>query len=221
MNLIYLFLLAPFFIYWCIKEKAGLQISITVLFCIWAVILYRHFKEKIPLDVDITWVIVVAIFCFDLFFGKKIDALLSKGGLRAYMITAAVVSFLMILYRPNYEFVLPGGIMLGISIGYCLNKRYIGFKSSDVLGRKGIKKWLSLLARFGLGVAVLAVIVLRINTIMLQIPNSPYLSQYILIHAFLCYAILGMWVFVAAPWVFLKVNLAGINANDSTGNNDK
>jgi hypothetical protein len=217
MDLIYLFLLLPFFIYWCINEKAGLQISITVLLCIWAVILYRHFKESIPLDVDFTWIIVPVIFCIDLFLGKKINALLSKGGIRAYMITAAAVSFLMILYHPSVEYVLPGGILLGLSIGYYLNRRYIGFKSSDVLGRKGIKKWLTLLARFVLGTAILALILYRINQIMPQIPNS----QYILIYGFLCYAIISMWVSVAAPWIFIKLNLAGADTNDSTGSNDK
>jgi len=217
MNLIYLFLLAPFFIFWCINEKAGLQICITTLLCIWAVFLYANFKEKIPLDIDFTWIIVAVIFCVDLFLGKKIDALLSKGGLRAYIITAAVVSFLMILYRPSFEYVYPGGIMLGISIGYCLNKRYIGFKSSDVLDRKGVIKWLTLLARFILGTAVIALVLFRINEFMPRISNS----QYILIYGFLCYAIIGMWVFVAAPWLFIKLRLAGANLNNSTEQNDK
>jgi len=217
MNLIYLFLLAPFFIYWCINEKAGLQISITILLCIWAVFIYAHFKENIPLDIDLTWIIVAVIFCIDLFLGKKIDVLLSKGGLRAYMITAAVVSFLMILYRPSFEYVFPGGIMLGISIGYCLNKRYIGFKSSDVLDRKGAIKWLALIARFILGTAVIALVLFRINVFMLKISNS----QYIQIYGFLCYAIIGLWVFVAAPWVFIKLRLAGANLNNSTEQNDK
>jgi len=217
MELIYLFMLLPFFIYWCINEKVGLQISITVLLCIWAVLLYRHFKEDIPFNIDFTWIIVAIIFCVNLFLGKKINALLSKGGLRAYIITAAVVSFLMILYRPSFEYVFPGGIMLGLSIGYCLNIRYIGFKSSDVLDRKGMIKWLTLLARFFLGTAILAVIIFRVNKIILQITNS----QYILIYGFLCYAILGLWVFVAAPWLFIKLRLTGVNANDSTEQNDK
>jgi len=215
MDLIYLFLLAPFFIYWCINEKAGLQISITVLLCIWSVLIYRNFKEDILLDIDLTWVIVAFLFCIDLFLGKKINFLLSKGGVRAYMITASVVSFLLILYHPSVEYVFPGGILLGLSIGYYVNKRYIGFKSADTLGIKGIKKWLIIAARFILGTAVLAVIIFRVHQIMLQLSNS----LYILIYGFLCYAVMGLWVFVAAPWVFLKIHLAGID--DSTENNDK
>jgi hypothetical protein len=217
MDLIYLFLLIPFFIYWCINEKAGLQLSITVILCIWTVLLYWYFKEKILLNINFTWIIVAVIFCVYLFLGKKLNRLLSKGGLRAYIITAAMVSFLMILYRPSFEYIFPGGIMLGLSIGYCLNKRYIGFKSSNVLNRKGVIKWLTLLARFVLGIAVLAVILLRVNQIMRQISNS----QYILIYGFLCYAVMSLWVSVAAPWVFTKISLAGIYENDSTEQNDK
>jgi hypothetical protein len=217
MDLIYLFLLIPFFIYWCINEKAGLQLSITVILCIWTVLLYWHFKEKISLDIDFTWIIIAVIFCIYLFLGKKLNRLLSKGGLRAYIITAAMVSFIMILYRPNFEYVFPGGIMLGFCIGYCLNKRYIGFKSSDVLNRQGMLKWLTLLARFILGTAVLAVILFRVNEIMSQISNS----QYILIYGFLCYAVMSLWVSVAAPWLFTKIRLAGISVNDSTEQNAK
>ena len=215
MDLIYLFLLAPFFIYWCVNEKAGLQIGITVLLCIWSVLIYRHFKEDISLDIDLTWVIVAFLFCIDLFLGKRINFLLSKGGVRAYMITAAVVSFLMILYHPSVEYVFPGGILLGLSIGYYVNKRYIGFKSVDTLRIKGIKKWLIMAARFILGVAVLAVIIFRVNQIMINISNNIY----ILIYGFLCYAVMSLWVSVAAPWVFIKIHLAG--TDDSTGNNDK
>jgi FtsH-binding integral membrane protein len=217
MNLIYLFLLLPFFIYWCISEKVGLQLGIVVILCIWTVLLYWYFKEKISLDIDFTWIIIAVIFCVCLFLGKKLNRLLSKGGLRAYIITSAVVSFLMILFRPSYEYVFPGGIMLGLCIGYCLNKRYIGFKSSDVLNRKGIIKWLTLLARFILGIAVIAGILFRVNEIMRQISNS----QYILIYGFLCYAIISLWVSVAAPWLFIKIRLAGVDANDSTEQNDK
>jgi len=215
MDLIYLFLLAPFFIYWCINEKAGLQIGITVLLCIWSVLIYRNFKENIPVDIDLTWIIVAFIFCVDLFLGKKIIFLLSKGGVRAYMITAAVVSFLMILYHPSVEYVFPGGILLGLSIGYYMNNRYIGFKSKCFLGTKGIKKWLIMLARFILGTAVLAVIVYRVNQIMANISNHIY----ILIYGFLCYAVMSLWVSVAAPWVFIKLHLAG--TDDSTESNDK
>jgi len=219
-DLIYLFLLIPFFIYWCINEKAGLQICITTILCIWAVLLYRHFKEDILIDIDLSWIIVFVFFGVDLFVGKKIDALLAKGGMRAYMITASAVSFCMILYRPSYEYVYPGGILLGICIGYCLNKRYIGFKSADVLERKGTKKILTLIARFVLGTALIPVILLRVNQIIEGIIQRNGNNHYIQIYAFLCFAVMALWVSVAAPWVFTKIKLAGLNTADSTKQND-
>jgi len=36
----------------------------------------------------------------------------------------------------------------------------------------------------------------------------------------LCYAIVSLWVFVAAPWLFIKLRLAGVNADNSTGQSD-
>jgi len=219
-DLIYLFLLIPFFIYWCINEKAGLQICITTILCIWAVLLYRHFKEDILINIDLSWIIALVLFSIDFFVGKKIDALLAKGGIRAYMITASAVSFCMILYRPAYEYVYPGGILLGLSIGYYLNKRYIGFKSADVLERKGIKKAFTLIARFVLGTAVIPVVLLRVNQIIEGIIQRNGNNHYIQIYAFLCYMVMALWVFVAAPWVFIKIKLAGLNAADSAEKND-
>jgi len=219
-DLIYLFLLIPFCIYWCINEKAGLQICITTILCIWAVLLYRHFKEDILIDIDLSWIIVFVFFGVDLFVGKRIDALLAKGGMRAYMITASAVSFCMILYRPSYEYVYPGGILLGMCIGYCLNKRYIGFKSADVLERKGAKKVLTLIARFVLGTALIPVILLRVNQIIEGIIQRNGNNHYIQIYAFLCFAVTALWVSVAAPWVFTKIKLAGLNAAESTEKND-
>jgi hypothetical protein len=219
-DLIYLFLLIPFFIYWCINEKAGLQICITTVLCIWAVLLYRRFKEDIPIDIDLSWIIVLVLFGVDFFVGKKIDALLAKGGMRAYMITASAVSFCMILYRPAYEYVYPGGILLGICIGYCLNKRYIGFKSTDVLERKGIKKALTLIARFALGTVLIPVVLLRVNQIIDGIIQRNGNNHYIQIYAFLCFAVIALWVSVAAPWVFIKIKLAGLGTAESAEKND-
>jgi hypothetical protein len=219
-DLIYLFLLIPFFIYWCINEKAGLQICITTILCIWAVLLYRHFKEDISIDVDLSFIIAAVFFGIDLLIGKKINALLSKGGMRAYLITASMVSFFMILYRPTFEYVYPGGILLGICLGYYFNKRYIGFKSADVLERKGIKKALTLIMRFVLGTALLAIILLRVNQLINDIIQRNGNDHYIQIYAFLSYMVMALWVSVAAPWVFTKIKLAGLNAPDSAEKND-
>jgi len=205
MELLFLYLTLPFFIYWCINEKIGLQLSVVVLLSMWAVFIYGNFKEYLPVNVDFTWIIIAVVFCGYLFLRKKIETLLVKGGFRVCVITTAFVSFLMILYRPGFEFVFPGGSLLGFGTGYCINKRYVGFKSSDIMQRKGIKKYVTLFVRFLLGMFVLALIIFRVENIIQKISEH----QNIYLYNFLCYALISLWVSVAAPWLFIKLRLAG------------
>jgi len=203
MMFIYFMLILSYLIYWCINEKTGLQLGIVALLSIWVISVYRQLEIDLP--INISWLIFAVIFCGYLLLRRKIETLLSMGGFRAYIISTAVVSFLLILYRPNYEFVIPGGFLLGLGAGYCLNKRFIGFKSADVLNRKGAVKYLTLIARFLLGAAVLVLIEYRIVKIIGVVAER----QNIMLYCFLCYGILSLWVSVAAPWVFLKLRLAG------------
>ena len=217
MELIFLFLLLPFFIYWCVNEKVVLQLGIVVVLSIWAIFLYRHLNEKIHISMDIRWIIVAIIFCGYLLLRNKIEALLSKFGFRGFMIASAAASFLMILYLPSLEFVFSGGIMFGLGTGYCLNKRFIGFKSADVLQRKGIVKYLTLFARFIIGTAALALILLRVEKFMPLIAER----QNIYLYCFLCYAVLSLWVSVAAPWAFIKLRLAETSIMESKEHEQK
>ena len=87
-----------FFVYWCVSEKVGLQLAIVVLISNWLISVYWQLYELSPLNIDFSWVIIAVVFCGYIFLSGKIEALLLKGGFRAYLITAAVVSFIMILY---------------------------------------------------------------------------------------------------------------------------
>jgi len=216
MDLFFLFLILPFFIYWCINEKTGLQLGIVFLLSIWVVFLFRYLDIRLPIDIDLRWIIVAVIFTGYIFLrGKlrckmrgKLGAVLSKGNFRAYLISAAVVSFVIILYRPSHEFVFLGGFFMGMCAGYCVIKRYTGFKSNDVLQRTGSKKYITLFARFVLGMAGLALIFSALQKIILNFSESQNINLY----GFLCYALLGFWVFAATPWIFIKLRLAGTDA---------
>jgi len=206
---LFLLLVFSFFIYWCIDEKSGLQLCIITLLSIWFILAYQQIsaENNFPLSLRLSWVIIAVIFTAFLFLHKKLEELFKKGSFRAYMITAAIVSFLLILYRPIFYFVIPGGILLGMSLGYCLNKKYIGFKSKDYLEMKGYKKIIILFARFFIGLAVLALIIYRILIILQHVTEN----QNIFLYLFLCCTLLSLWVSVAAPWIFIKLRLTGSN----------
>jgi len=222
-NLEYAFLLLllvfSFFIYWCINEKTGFQICIITLLSLWLVFVYQKmniyihpwlFENNFPVSFRLSWIIIAVVFFVFLLVRKKAEELLLKGGFRAYMISIAVVSFLLILYRPDFYFIMPGGFLLGMGIGYCLNKKYIGFKSSDFLLRKGKSKLLTLLARFFIGISIFALIIYRVLFIFQHVTES----QNIFLYVFLCCSLLSLWISVAAPWIFIKLRLAGVVAEN-------
>jgi len=205
-TMILLLALLPFAVYWCINEKTGLQLGIIFLLSVWAVSLVKSLRVMYHIDIQFEWIVIAVIFCVYIFFGNRIEAALSKGGFRAFLVAAAVVSFIMILYRPSLEFVLFGGSFIGMCAGYCINKRFIGFKSSDVLQRTGFKKAVVLLARLVLGMTVLILIYYRVENIILNFSESQNINLY----GFLCYALMSLWIFIAAPWLFIKLRLAGV-----------
>jgi len=191
------------FVFWCINEKIGFQICIVALITSWVIALYLHLEFN--LSYDFRWVITALIFCGYLLLRKPLEKLFAKGGFRAYMIGAALVSFLMIVYRPRLDMIFYAGSVLGLGVGYCLNKRFIGFKSSEMPERKGIKMILFLFARFLIGMAGLAIIGFRVGVFVFKV----YENQNINLYCFVCSALICFWVSIAAPWLFIKLRLAG------------
>jgi undecaprenyl-diphosphatase len=265
------YLLLPL-VYWCVDEKKGLHLYITVLISLWinlslkflldqprpffegydpsvgiisasfnglpsghaqiALVMYfiiaSWLKKKwayvcaallcfligfsriylgvhFPTDVAAGWLLGGVILCGYFLLRGKIEALFARGGFRAGMYASAAVSFVMILYLPNQELLIPGGILFGIGAGFCLNRRYIGFSSNALLGRTGIKKYLTLTARLVLGIAIAILFFLAIGKIIPQIASLNNEKLF----GFACFALLGLWGSVAAPWVFVKLRLAG------------
>lgn len=218
--MIYIFLniaiILSFCIYWCVNEKIGLQLSIVILLSAWTFHLINNMDIKFPVDIEIGW-LIIAIFIFGYILLRKIlERLFLKGGYRAYMIATAVISFSLIIYHPGINFIVPGGVIFGLGIGYCLNKKHVGFDSANLLQRTGILKYVTLLARLALGITILILMVYRVERIIFGMTEN----QNIYLYGFLCYTLIGFWVTIAAPWLFIKLRIAGIKSDIITPNED-
>ena len=157
-----------------------------------------------PTDVLGGWVIGGLILCIYFLFEKRIETTLKAGGTRAGLITAAALSFFMILYRPSEIILIPAGITLGMAAGYCLNRLYIGFTVSALFGRTGISLYLTLAGRYTVGTAVLVLLYISTGKLTSVLINS---GNYDLV-VFLRYALLALWVFSGAPLLFRFTRLA-------------
>ncbi|MCL2243673.1 MAG: hypothetical protein FWC03_04305 [Treponema sp.] len=211
------FILIPSFVYWCIDEKKGMGLSAAVLLSIWIVFFLEYYKVLLPFGFVLSLIIASVIFLVYFLFAKKIEPLFAKGGFRAGMIISAVVSFLMIMRLPNDKFLVPGGILLGVGAGYCLNWRYIGFKSrllteSASASAQGIiVKCLVMLVRFLLGSTGFMLILAATGRL---IPQD---SGNINLYNFIRYALSGLWVSAASPWIFIRLRLAGKSITGDAG----
>ena len=157
-----------------------------------------------PTDIFGGWILGALVLCFYFVFKTRLEELLEKAGVRAQMISITAVSFIMILYRPNEELLMPGGILLGLGAGYILNKLYIGFTGSVLYAEKYSKRFLLAIARFIPGIAV----TFFINTVMQKIIPAIHGSSWFLLGYFILYGLIGLWVSAGAPLLFVKLNLA-------------
>ena len=160
-----------------------------------------------PTDVAAGWVLGGIILAGFFMLKDRIQALLEKGGFRAKMIAGAVLSFIMILYLPDRELLMPGGIVLGVCAGYCLNNKYIGFTSSAPLA--GIGKYIFLFARMLLGISGLILILWVTGKLIPQVMSALQNNTNYKLYGFTQAALAGFWVSFISPWIFVKLRLAG------------
>ena len=164
-----------------------------------------------PTDILGGWILGGIVLCVYFLLGKRIEAALEHGGFRCGVITAALAAFGMILYRPGEEALMPGGMLLGMGTGYCLNRRFTGFASAAIFGKTCIAKYLILLGRFVLGMAGMVLLFAALEKIISQTRHS---GNYQLFY-FLRFALLALWISAGAPWLFRFLRLAGTETENS------
>ncbi|MDR1418824.1 MAG: phosphatase PAP2 family protein [Treponema sp.] len=193
---------------WVGKKWAYAAAALVVLLISFSrVYLGVHF----PTDILGGWIAGSLVLAVYFLWGDAIERLLVRGGLRAQIIVSAAAAFIMILYNPAVSktmqggveaLVSPGGIVLGMGVGYALSACYTGFHSSFA-GRTGAAKFLAAAGRIVIGAAGTALFFILLQK--MKIVLGPGFNRF---GIFIQFAVSALWIYGGAPWIFVLLKLA-------------
>lgn len=149
-----------------------------------------HFPTDIFLGLALGWGFALA----SLVFGDRVAKAVAGWNVRIRIIAAAAVSLGMNALHPQDTSL--SGVFLGTAIGACFLFERLRFDAgSGTLAKKA--------ARMAVGLAGVAVIYFGVKLLAPKAGHGLYA-----LFRFLRYGLVGAWVSLGAPWVFLRLGLA-------------
>lgn len=182
-----------------IRKRLGLLVAIGIPLLIAFTRLYLgvHF----PTDILAGWLLAIMLLIVYFKFTKVIESALGSINIRFRILAAAALTFIMNALHP--EDTSLGGVFFGMSIGYILMTERFPFSAAHAAdgSRPRIPV---LILRYITGLSGAGLIY---GGLKLILPDSE--SAWYELGRFVRYGMVGMWVSAAAPWIFLKLRLAG------------
>lgn len=148
-----------------------------------------------PTDVLAGWAIGIVILGIYVALGERIETWLGGLSLAFQILLALSLSILLLAIQPSEVMVQVTGTFAGIAVGVALGVRYLDFDAGGLLWKRAV--------RFLLGVAVVAAIYFGLRIIFPGEGDSLYA-----VFRFIRYGLVGLWISLGAPWLFLRLGLA-------------
>jgi membrane-associated phospholipid phosphatase len=150
-----------------------------------------YLGDHFPQDVLAGWAIGIALVAAYAVLQPRIGAWLGKQSLTTQLALAIVIPLALLALHFTADTAKSLGVLLGFYVALPLENKFVRFATRAVLWKQIVK--------FALGLAVLLALRFGLKAIF---PEQALFDL-------LRYALMGAWVGIGAPWVFVKMRLAG------------
>ncbi len=151
-----------------------------------------------PTDVLGGWIIGAIFLTVYLTLGTRAETWLKQASLPVQLALAVAVPMVLLLSHPTNNTANPMAVLMGGSVGIVLGRRTIYFKATGPLWQRG--------ARFLVGGIALFVLYFGLRLVFPVEGESFYFTMRVV-----RYALIGLWITLGAPWLFLQMRLASNN----------
>jgi len=169
----------------------GIAIAFMLLIGFSRIFLGVHFPHQVLAG----WTVGIVILAAYLLLDPRVEHWLAGLQLWKQLAVAFFIPVLMALISLSDSTVAATAVMAGFGCGLAVSRRYVPFSTSG-------HWWLRLL-RYVIGAAVMMGIYLGLSALFAEIDGSLY---YLL--RFIRYGLLGLWISLGAPWLFVQMHLA-------------
>ena len=178
--------------HWASRARAWIAaILLMLLIGLSRIYLGVHF----PSDVLVGWAIGIVILGLYIVLGERVEKWLGGLSLAVQILLALSLPILLLAIQPNDVMVQITGAFAGIAIGVALGVRYLDFDAGGLIWKRAV--------RFLLGVAVVGAIYFGLRFIF---PGEG--ETFYAVFRFVRYGLVGLWISLGAPWLFLRMGLA-------------
>lgn len=150
-----------------------------------------YLGDHFPQDVLAGWALGIVIVAAYALYQPRVGAWLSAQSLARQIALGAVIPLALFALHATNDTAKSAGVLLGFYACLPLEARFVRFDARAT--------WLKQIVKFALGLAVLLALRFGLKAIF---PEQAVFDL-------LRYALMGAWVSVGAPWVFVKAKLAG------------
>jgi len=148
-----------------------------------------------PTDVLGGWTVGAIFLAAYLALQPRVAAWLERAGLAVQLALAVLVPLSLLLLYPAGDNTSAMAVLMGMGAGVALSRRIAPFSAAGPLWQRG--------ARFLVGVVGLLALYLGLKLVFPGQDEPLYFATRIV-----RYALVGLWVGLGAPWLFLKLRLA-------------